>query len=77
MVGLNPNIYLSKYPKELSGGEKRRAAIACSLIHEPNLLLLDEPSSQVDIQTKRKIQETLQELWLKKKFTMYYCYTRY
>jgi putative ABC transport system ATP-binding protein len=45
----------SSYPKELSGGEMRRAAIARSLINEPRLLIADEPTSDLDAQTTAEI----------------------
>jgi putative ABC transport system ATP-binding protein len=45
----------ASYPKELSGGEMRRTAIARSLINEPRLLIADEPTSDLDAQTTAEI----------------------
>jgi putative ABC transport system ATP-binding protein len=47
----------ASYPKELSGGEMRRAAIARSLINEPRLLIADEPTGDLDAQTTAEIME--------------------
>jgi NitT/TauT family transport system ATP-binding protein len=69
LVGLDPDRVLQKYPKELSGGEKRRVAIAMAIAHDANLLLLDEPTSSLDDINKWKFQEVIQSLWLKSKFT--------
>lgn len=68
-IGLNPDIYLNKYPKELSGGEKRRIAIGMSIAYNPELLLLDEPTTQLDYINKWKIQNLIQDIWLEKKMT--------
>jgi ABC-type nitrate/sulfonate/bicarbonate transport system ATPase subunit len=70
MIGLSPETFLSKYPKELSGGESRRVAIGMALAREASLLLLDEPTSQLDYLTKWSIQNTIQRLWLQKRFTV-------
>jgi ABC-type nitrate/sulfonate/bicarbonate transport system ATPase subunit len=70
LVGLDPKLFLSKYPKELSGGESRRVAIGMTLARDPHLLLLDEPTSQLDYETKWSIQNTIQRLWLEKRFTV-------
>jgi ABC-2 type transport system ATP-binding protein len=49
-------------PKEFSGGMRRRLNIACSLLHEPQILLLDEPTVGVDPQSRNAIFETIERL---------------
>jgi ABC-2 type transport system ATP-binding protein len=49
-------------PKEFSGGIRRRLNIACSLLHEPQILLLDEPTVGVDPQSRNAIFETIEAL---------------
>lgn len=53
---------LSKPPYRLSEGEKQRAALACILVTQPDILLLDEPTAQVDLNSKRIILRILNEL---------------
>ena len=48
-----------RYPHELSGGEKQRVCIARSLIRKPELLLLDEPFSNLDSNIKTKIKDEI------------------
>jgi NitT/TauT family transport system ATP-binding protein len=52
-----------RYPHELSGGMRKRVALAQMLIMDPTILLMDEPFSALDIQTRQLMENELLELW--------------
>ena len=60
---------LNKYPHEISAGEAQRASLARSLLTQPDLLLLDEPLSNVDQSFKEEIQVRLKKILSKYKIT--------
>jgi NitT/TauT family transport system ATP-binding protein len=66
-VGLEE--FEDRYPWMLSGGMQQRANLCRSLIHEPKLLMLDEPFGALDAFTREELWGVLQSIWMTKKFT--------
>ena len=60
IVGLDS--FLGRYPHELSGGQKQRIGIARALYHDPKILILDEATSSLDLETESNILQTLIKL---------------
>jgi NitT/TauT family transport system ATP-binding protein len=67
-VGLTD--FEERYPHELSGGMQQRVAIVRALIHNPPLLLMDEPFGALDALTREQMRIDLEELWLAGKKTV-------
>jgi NitT/TauT family transport system ATP-binding protein len=62
--------YERKFPWELSGGMQQRASICRALIHEPKMLLLDEPFGALDAFTREELWCILRDLWTEQKFNV-------
>jgi NitT/TauT family transport system ATP-binding protein len=59
-----------KFPHELSGGMKQRAAVARTLANSPEVMLMDEPFAAVDAQTRMTLQEELIRIWAQSQVTV-------
>ncbi len=57
MVGLDPSIFLKRYPKELSGGQQQRIGVLRAIAHDPPVLLMDEPFGAIDPINRAVIQD--------------------
>jgi NitT/TauT family transport system ATP-binding protein len=67
-VGLQGNE--GKFPWQLSGGMQQRASICRALIHQPKLLMLDEPFGALDAFTREELWCVLRDLWQEQRFTV-------
>lgn len=57
LVGLDPKLYLSRYPRHLSGGQRQRIGVARALAADPPVMLMDEPFGAVDPIVRGRLQE--------------------
>jgi NitT/TauT family transport system ATP-binding protein len=68
LVGLEG--FEDRFPWQLSGGMQQRASLCRALIHEPELLILDEPFGALDMFTREELWGVMQDLWLAKRPTV-------
>jgi len=70
LVGLDPEVFSTRYPKELSGGQQQRVGVARALASNPEVILMDEPFGALDPITREQLQLELISLQRKLKKTI-------
>ncbi|MFY9231991.1 MAG: ABC transporter ATP-binding protein [Candidatus Nanopelagicales bacterium] len=70
LVGMDPKLYASRYPRELSGGQAQRVGVARALAADPDVLLMDEPFGAIDPITRDRLQNEFLRLQAELKKTI-------
>jgi NitT/TauT family transport system ATP-binding protein len=55
--------YGDRFPYQVSGGQRKRASIAATMVYEPDLMLMDEPFASLDVQTRDLIEDDILRIW--------------
>jgi len=61
---------MEKYPRQLSGGMRQRVSLIRTVVHDPSLLLMDEPFGALDALTRLQVRTDLEALWLRRRPTV-------
>jgi NitT/TauT family transport system ATP-binding protein len=61
---------MNKYPRQLSGGMRQRVSLIRTLVHEPSVILMDEPFGALDALTRLQVRTDLEALWLRRRPTV-------
>ncbi len=72
MAGLQPDEYKSRYPHQMSGGERQRVGIAQALVLEPKLVIADEPLSMLDVSIRAGILDLIRDMSKQMNFSCIY-----
>jgi NitT/TauT family transport system ATP-binding protein len=63
---------MHKYPRQLSGGMRQRVSLVRTLVHDPSVILMDEPFGALDALTRLQVRMDLEQLWLRRRPTVHY-----
>lgn len=61
---------INKYPRQLSGGMRQRVSLVRTLVHDPSVILMDEPFGALDALTRLQVRMDLEALWLRRRPTV-------